>query len=335
VRGVTKMKSWLVVGAIAALSVGVQGASGMHLESVSAQQAPPIAEPPPSAGQPAPHSNPGGDPCLGQYASSPKRLREPGNYNLPFCGSTGNDNMKSKKGHSWIDGADGKDVIRAQGNGKADRIWGGGGYDTAYIDAFDTAVKVEKVIVARRPASNAAPRAVGPQFTYLPAAFQCQVRSEGQRDIVFSAQPTIRAVDSTPRTDWQPVAWSALLYEWDGTKWAPSSNAHVYEWTGSAWELLNNPERPYQTLWRWDHSRDTQFDSLIQFPGNYWRRFDNRLRATAWFVATRAGSFRVAIRYYWYATATTEVHEEFQWGGPHSGPYTDPYAQQRYCYFPS
>ena len=115
-----------------------------------------------------------------------------------------------------------------------------------------------------------------------------------ERQIWIPLEPVLRAVNSTPRPDWQKVAWTSLLYQLVGTEWVVVA----------------------ENDWVWDHIYDEQ---TTVFPGHFWQRFDKKIRWFQWFYPQSAGQFRVAIKYHWYKTPLVPEHEFLAWGGRHYG----------------
>jgi hypothetical protein len=228
--------------------------------------------------------------------------------------------MISKKGHPAIWGGFGNDTIKAN-NGKADLIRGGGQYDTAVIDKFDAYdASVERCRPTRlcqgRRVLLASHELSALSYPSYHPRLQCTIDPSGRRQITFTAEPIIRAADSTPHTDWQTVAWSAKLFSWNGSQW-----------------IFLGPR--YQTTWLWDYTRDTQYDGALGFLKNYWRRFDTGQRWSVWFDLPGPGYYRVAVWYHWYATPTAEAHDVYVWAHNHGGDFQDPQNPGQNCYFPS
>lgn len=274
---------------------------------------------PPPAGTPAPPKSaakgcrrpPGGRPP----SKGRNTMEGPSIPNVPFCGTPGHDTMHGRAGNV-IYGQHGNDIIDAR-NGQRDNIYGGPGRDVALTDSpvLDTIESGIERVRARRPAAAAASWRPAQFFNYpfYPPAIQCQFDgATGGRMMRIAEEPTIRAADATRRADWQTVAYSPLLYRWDGTQW-------VFV---------------MQNIWLWDRVYDTQFDNTLGFPGNFWRRFDTNQRWFLFFRPPTPGSYRLAVRYRWYREGTVPDHEQLLWGGFHYGEFEDPEHTHTYCYFP-
>jgi hypothetical protein len=82
--------------------------------------------------------------------------------------------------------------------------------------------------------------------------------------------------------------------------------------------------------WLWDRTFDKA--TSVPFLGNYWRAYDTRKRSFEWFYPQTAGTFRVAVSYFWYATKRVPAHEEIYWVGQHFGVFGNPTHQ--WCVFP-
>jgi hypothetical protein len=205
-------------------------------------------------------------------------------------------------------------------NGVQDNIYGGPGRDVAVIDSgpLDSVSGVEECRYAEKGPKVACPLAPRPRraqqpiiFPGLEAILECRLEpGTNKRQIWIPYEPVIRAVDSTPRVDWQKVAYAALLYQWDGTTWRFVT----------------------QNTWLWDHTYDQSVPAK-DFPQNFWRRFDTGQRWFVWFYPQSAGQFRVAIKYHWYATSTAPEHEDLLWAGRHYGDYDN--GTHESCVFPT
>jgi hypothetical protein len=221
----------------------------------------------------------------------PERQQEKARYHgEPLCGSRMADRLTaSPRGGHHIRGFQGNDLIRAQ-NGEADEIRGDSGRDTAYIDAKDVVVGVEvcKPIPCRSARLSASAvthpsRTVGADEFRYPAYIsrtECRVLDDGTRQMWFISEPILRAVNASPRVDWQTVAWSPVLYKFENSQWV----------------------KVEEEIWLWDRTNDTSPpDRLHQ---NWWRRFDgSKPRTMLSFELSGPGVYQVRLRLYWYKTA--------------------------------
>jgi hypothetical protein len=230
--------------------------------------------------------------------------------------------MRSVLGHYYIGGASGNDVIKTR-NSEEDLISGGKGHDLAVIDKYDAFARgsarasgiehCRPVAVCKTVSSYALRNATQLEYPEQPSSIQCQENTVGTSYpymLRFAEEPTIRAADSTRHADWQTVAWSAVLFKWDGTQWV---------FTGA------------QTDWLWDRAPDEQFDSIVGFPRNYWRLFGTHKRYFVYFQ-TGPGIYQAWIHYHWYSTPTAPAHDLFALGGRHFGKFEDP--TELWCVFP-
>lgn len=237
------------------------------------------------------------------------------------CGTPHDDSLKvtdTAGAGTQIWAGPGRDVVNAK-NGRIDEIWGGTGSNKATIDwclpdgkihdgthdiAKLTKVKVNctGVTQSRRFRSGAAVT-----YPYDEPYISCTVSTTGKRLMSITREPVVNAVDATANVDWQTVAFSALLYEWNGTE---------YEYS-------------QQSDWVWDRVPDEQ---LEDFGGNFWRRFGETSHRKIFFNPTSAGRYRIAIRYHWYAANNIEDYDELDWASYHFGHFGS--ASLGYCNFP-
>jgi hypothetical protein len=231
-----------------------------------------------------------------------------------ICGSQYPDKITvtGRKGSSSIWTFGGVDYVNAK-NKKPDEIWNGPGRDSGAYDSCDVVHDIDAGQVAPgkcpgvKASSGLRSLAAIDYPGYLPV-MDCRLASDGRRLIRFDEEPAMRAVDATSRVDWQTVAWSGLMYKWDGTKW-------VFV---------------VQTLWRYDRTYDEQVDA---FPGNYWRLFTTNERSFVSFYPSGPGQYRIAIHYRWYKEGRVPNHDLLVWAGQHLGRYED-YPGQEWCNFP-
>jgi hypothetical protein len=269
-----------------------------------------------------------GGPGKEQHSCDPEHERqaEKGRYyEEPLCGSRWNDRLTaSKYGGHHMRGYQGDDVFRAR-NGQADEINGDPGHDTAYVDSSDKVVGVEvckpiqacrnvrvrTTTVARRPTKRGADELRYPAYL---SRTECRVREDGRREIWFISEPLLRAVDSTPRVDWQTVAWSPVLYKLEGSQWV---------------EVLEH-------VWLWSRTNDTAPpDRLHQ---NWWRSFTGaKERAMIWFEPSAPGTYQVRLRLYWYKTARVPAYlfeDDEESVDPHYGKWGYAGPTHKWCLFP-
>jgi hypothetical protein len=236
------------------------------------------------------------------------------------CGTLHDDSIKvSDSGgagtHIWA--GPGRDVVNAQ-NKKIDEIWGGRGdkatidwclpdgkiYDHANGIANPTKVKVNCVGVTR--SSKLLSRSAI-TYPYDEPYISCTVGTSGRRLMSISRDPFVQAIDATPNVDWQTVAFSALLYKWNGSDYVFSE----------------------QSAWVWDRAADEQ---LTDFSGNFWRRFGETTHRKIFFNPPTEGRYRIAIRYHWYAANGIDEHDELDWASYHFGHFGS--ASLGHCDFP-
>jgi hypothetical protein len=237
------------------------------------------------------------------------------------CGTVHDDSIRvSDSGgdgtHIWA--GPGKDAVNAQ-NKRIDEIWGGSG-DTATIDwclpdgkIHDHAIgiarpkKVKVQCIGVKPSSHKLQSRAAITYPYDEPYISCTVSTSGKRLMSISREPLVNAVDATANVDWQTVAFSALLYKWNGTDYVFSE----------------------QSAWVWDRAPDEQ---LEDFGGNFWRRFGETSHRKIFFNPPSAGRYRIAIRYQWYAANGVEDHDELDWASYHFGHFGSPGLG--YCNFP-
>jgi hypothetical protein len=234
----------------------------------------------------------------------------------PLCGTGGRDRLTAVGGGDTVWGYQEDDVLKAR-NGKVDLVYGGPGADSGAFDKCDTVYEVE-VVQPDAPAcagvkerTLAARRASAPGPYWHPV-IECVDNREvpGQWRVKFIKQPTMRAIDTTDAVDWQFVAWTPVLYKWDGTEW----------------KLKSTHRR-----WLWDLTYDTQ---ATAFPGNFWRSFETNERLFLWFNVSEPGTYRIRIRYHWYEGDGGEPAADWSsFAKKHYGDYEDPTRQS--CVFPA
>jgi hypothetical protein len=221
----------------------------------------------------------------------PERQEQKARYSgEPLCGSRMADRLTASTwGNHHIRGFQGNDIIRAR-NGDPDEIRGDAGHDTAYIDSTDSVVGVEvcRPIPCHQARMSAMPaarpsRPLGADELRYPAYIsrtECRVLEDGTRQMWFISEPILRAVDATPRVDWQTVAWSPVLYKLEGSQWIKVD----------------------EEIWLWDRTNDTAPpDRLHQ---NWWRRFTgDKPRTMVSFELSGPGVYQTRLRLYWYPTA--------------------------------
>jgi hypothetical protein len=212
------------------------------------------------------------------------------------CGSAYADVVIAKGGFHTVWAYDGNDVIRAR-NARPDLIYGGTNRDRAFLDCRDHPVGVEVMLWPKHGCAKAKPKkaaqerstqAVSPKYPRSTPTLVCEGDAAAPL-IRFLRLPSMRAVDATTKIDWQPVTWSGLLYRQDGSRWT----------------------RVAQTPWFYDRTVDQQ---ATTFPGNVWRDRATGKRIRSWtFPLDAPGTYRVGVRYHWYAANGTPRHEEFAW----------------------
>jgi hypothetical protein len=245
----------------------------------------------------------------------------------PLCGSTKGDKLVSRYGHN-VESFGGDDTICAI-NGFADDIWGGpegAEGDRAYVDAEDVkgatslaawGRKHDIEIVTRKPTAwtkKACPRrggyAAAPQRVERRSAEPLRGKAFGPIvfcDVIpgttdkwriwFPHEPHITAADLGSGTQWQTVAWSAVLYRLENTLWTERT----------------------QTIWLWD--RAFEDEARKPFIGHFWRQFAARRdRRFVYFTPSEPGTYMVEIKYHWYKEGRAPNYE-FQVGDDdHVGP---------------
>jgi hypothetical protein len=133
------------------------------------------------------------------------------------------------------------------------------------------------------------------------------VGKSGARLVTIAHEPEIRAADATANVDWQTVAFSAILFKGSG------DDATIED----------------QSPWVWDRAPDEQ---LLDFAGNFWRRFRETGHRQIFFHPAGSGPYRVAIRYHWYAANGSADYDTLDWAKYHFGHFGS--ASQGYCNFP-
>jgi hypothetical protein len=269
------------------------------------------AQNPPPAGGGAPPETNG---CVGSPKTPPGQKFKSKTFGAWLCGTGVRDQFWGKAGDHHVRLYQGRDYVDLR-NGVQDEVLDAGSLDPkSRLDRCDT------VNYATAPARLASGRCSGvraggrsrisqtPTYPHNGGALECRLEPDGRRIVHFLRDPLMRAADASPIVDSQTVAWTPLLYSWDGTKW-------VF--------VLQHD------LWLWDRASDEQ---VTEFPGNQWRRFDNNKRWFIWFYPSGAGIYRVAIKYHWYATPKTPAHEVLDWAGPHYGPFEE-LPGQSWCNF--
>jgi hypothetical protein len=236
-----------------------------------------------------------------------------------LCGTDDGDGFTARAGSHHIEGFRGDDNIVAVNGYPDEKIWGGPGRDTGTFDKCDRGrIKgVEKMNFSKSrctPKPKPRRRTAALTYPFWQPTVECGLGAEtGRPRIRFVHEPLIRAADTTANVDWQTVAWSGLLYKWDGEQWVFRG----------------------QTNWLWDRTYDEQVEA---FPGHYWRRLD-RPSNERWFVSfnpTEPGVYRVAIRYYWYAAPLAPRYTFVAWASTHYGPAEfEDHPAHRWCVFPS
>ena len=140
--------------------------------------------PPPVGGTPPPYQDPGKHLCAKSHTSAHGVIPEPPRSSLAFCGSRGNDVLRSHLGHIYDSGSSGNDVIMSK-NGKEDLISGGTGNDRAVIDQYDAFARgtarasgierCQPVAICRSVSSSFAPASSRQlEYPYSLASIQCQ-----------------------------------------------------------------------------------------------------------------------------------------------------------------
>jgi hypothetical protein len=243
----------------------------------------------------------------------------------PLCGSSKADRLTASTwGNHHIQAFQGDDLIRAR-NGDPDEIRGDTGYDTAYVDANDSVVGIEvckpaaACRAARRNASVGmrAPRGVGADAFRYPAYIsrtECRLLDDGTRQMWFISEPILRAVDASPRVDWQTVAWSPVLYKFENGQWV----------------------KVEEEIWLWDRTNDTAPPTRLH--QNWWRRFDkDKARTMVSFELSASGIYQVRLRLYWYKTARVPQYlweDDAESVDPHYSAWGFGGPTHKWCVFP-
>jgi hypothetical protein len=321
-RPIALLAFLLAVGSLALLTVGSEaGLASAH----RAQSAPPTTV---NAQQ-----------LLGQYcqqkasdryAPALQGMQQPDpQQGSTICGSTHRDQFTihyPKSSSSSVNASVtaafwGKDVIHAD-NGKPDLIDGGQDADTVYVDRCDTIMgrTVEHVIHTATKCSVSPSRhplraTTAPDYASLAPSptLVCGVTSSGWR-INFSPEPTVYAIDSTPKVDWQVVAFQPVLQR---------QNPETYAWSDY------NASTPY--LWDITHDQQTPFQGT---DSNFWRTFKTGQRTFEWFNIDSPGTYRVEVDTVWYGSNGKIVHDSQPVPDPfHYGPFSS--TDGRSCTFPA
>jgi len=168
-----------------------------------------------------------------------------------------------------------------------------------------TKVKVTCLGVKQSPKKFRSAAAV--TYPYDEPYISCTVSRSGKRLMSVSREPFVQAADATPNVDWETVAFSAVLYRWNGSKYDFSQ----------------------ESPWVWDRAPDEQ---LLGFDTNFWRRFGETEHRKIFFNPPSAGRYRIAIHYHWYEADGIEAYDEFDWASYHFGHFGSPGLG--YCIFP-
>lgn len=306
-RRAVRLRFCLLMLSVAALVVPLMSAAGpLHPDAVAS-----ASQQPPPAGASAPAETNG---CVGVAKTPPGANFKSKNYGAWLCGTGVKDHFWGKGGDHKVRLYQGADYVDMK-NGVHDEILDSGQLDPkSLLDRCDTVnygrppSRLIKGTCAGVRSRTSAYVSQAPPYPHHGGALECRLEPDGRRIVHFLRDPLMRAVDVSATVDSQTVAWTPLLYKWDGTQW-------VF--------VLQHP------MWLWDRASDEQ---VTEFPGNAWRRFDNNRRWFLWFYTSEPGTFRVAVKYHWYATPRTPAHEILEWAGPHYGPFED-YPGQSWCNF--
>lgn len=231
----------------------------------------------------------------------------------PLCGTGGADRLTAIGGGDTVWGYHGRDTLRAR-NGKPDLVYGGPDADSGAFDACDRVYEVERAEPSPPACAGVRPRSLAARAQEAPLprsspVIECTTDVSGAWRVRFLRDPRMRAIDATPEIDWQFVAWSPVLYRLNGDRWVRYRE---------------------HSLWLWDLTYDQQ---VASFPGNFWRRFSDNERTFLKFVVQEAGSYRVAVRYHWYAGDAVPERDVGYFATKHFGDYEDP--TRRFCVFPA
>lgn len=227
-----------------------------------------------------------------------------------ICARGGNDRVEVRFIGTKVYSGPGVDTINSRQATPQipNEIWGGEGRDTATVDRWDNWKGVESL----RSTSGGPALSERKAVTYpaVQPRIRCQI-ANGQRQLIFDSTPQLRAVDSTPRVDWQSVAWSPVLSYY---------NAQTQQWEFVA-----------QNEWLWDRTYDQQ---ISNFEGNVWRRFSTGAKWHLWFFANYPNLFfKVAVYYYHYAEGSVPANRVYAWVDQYVGDYAT--RDGASCYFPS
>lgn len=258
---------------------------------------------------------------------------QPGPPDFTICGSDKPDRFKvaatskSASGQPAVTATFGGDDTVDTSNGSVDYVDGGTGHNTVVADRCDTVVHAKvryvgpKACPGTKPSRSLHARSAVDWLSLVTQPYiVCTTQTgTGKHLIQIEPDPMIRAVDSTPRVDWQVVAWQPVLY-WRADETHP-------------WTIVSR-NRPL-----WDFTYDEQVSA---FPGNFWRRFDTGQRWFEWFTPSAPGEYMVAVDYAWYrpnGTRQMEFSSGSQVSGTtvpdlfHLGPFASP--DESACEFPS
>lgn len=239
-----------------------------------------------------------------------------------ICGTPGKDHIYARGGNDNVWGKDGDDRIWAR-NSRPDLVSGGGGNDWAQLDSCDTAGGIEKPKRDTKKcrgvvnAGNAAVNAVDySSLTYL-AVVECHSRNSNQYgfQMRLAEEPTILAVNTSRRPDWQFVSFIPLLYEWDPT---------ILDWRQV---VIRN------AFWLWDWSIDVQ-DTEFFAVRNFWRAFQGRRIRTGFNHLSPTKTYQMRMKIRWYPTKHTKAGELEAVIGDHFGDYETDKSHSS-CTFPA
>jgi RTX calcium-binding nonapeptide repeat (4 copies) len=294
-RRLERIRRWSVGFAVLVFAVLLASGAGARLRPMAGgDPTPPNTTPPPEPKQcPTPTKN----------LAPVRNARGQAHFPDALCGTTKKDSFKAAGGGDSIWGFQQQDTIDARNKGP-DEIWGGPGRDIIYADSCD---KIYSDYGARDRVvkKGDCPDVVKSHYragasldypAYL-ATMEClRDPTNGVFVIRFIEQPTMLAVDATPQVDWQTVAWSGALFEWNGTDW----------------------QYDISTQWRWDRAPDAQDGDFLW---NVWRLVSTGKPSFVHFEITKPGIYRVAVIAHWYKSDNVPAHDLAFWAGPHYGPY--------------
>lgn len=234
------------------------------------------------------------------------------------CGTNRKDRYRLLGGGDYFEGYDGDDTIRAN-NGMPDQIKGGPDGrqgDTAIIDPCDKdnirGVEHVKVVGKRCEATEPYGQRslqADAELPYWSPVAECWTEEDGTRRMIHLLEPTMRALDTTNKIEFQTVAWQAI----------------VLKQVDGGWEVYVEGD------WYWDRTYDLQVEA---FPGNFWRDFKTNRRMFESYEIDSPGVYVLAVRYHWYESDRAPATDTESLARAHYGDRDHENEDHSACVFP-